>query len=201
LPVDRTRVPPRSCASGNCRRNNKEIAMRFKLMWGVVGAVVLIAAVEYSGRLMATPGSGFSASTIAQGRFDDIDVASQILREFGDATPRKDLWLSLQKTKGPSDLFVQSNLWVPGGHTGWHTHPGHSLIIVTEGAITAYDGHDPTCTPKVYTAGMGIVDEGGDHIHNLRNEGTVNARTVAVQLIPAGATRRIDAPASGHCPF
>ena len=175
--------------------------MRFKLMWVAVIGVTLATAVEFSARLLATPGSGFSASTIAQGRFDDIDVASQVLREFGDSTPRKDLWLSLQKTKGPSDLFVQNNLWVPGGYTGWHTHPGHSLIIVTEGAITAYDGDDPSCTPTVYTAGMGFVDAGGDHVHNLRNEGTVNARTVAVQLIPAEAIRRIDAPAPGNCSF
>jgi len=48
---------------------------------------------------------------------------------------------------------------------------------------------------------MGFVDAGGDHIHNLRNEGTVNARTVAVQLIPANEMRRIDAPAPGNCPF
>jgi hypothetical protein len=175
--------------------------MRFKLMWGVVIGAVLVTAMEYSGRLLATPGSGFTASTIAQGRFDDIDVATQVLREFGDMTPKTDLWLSLQKTKGPSDLFVQNNLWVPGGYTGWHTHPGHSLIIVTEGAISAYDGHDPTCTPAVYTVGMGFVDAGGNHVHNLRNEGAVNARTVAVQLIPAGGTRRIDAPAPGNCPF
>lgn len=176
--------------------------MRFrKLMWGAVIGALLATAMEYSGGLLATTGSGFSASTIAQGRFDDIDVASQVLRQFGDSTPRMDLWLSLQKTKGPSDLFVQNNLWVPGGYTGWHTHPGHSLIIVTAGAISAYHGDDPSCTPTVYTAGMGFVDAGGDHVHNLRNEGTVEARTVAVQLIPAGATRRIDAPAPGTCPF
>jgi hypothetical protein len=175
--------------------------MRFKLMWGVMIGAVLLSAADYSARLLATSGSGFSGSTIAQGRFDDIDVASQILREFGDTTPKKDLWLSLQKTMGPSDLFVQNNLWIPGGYTGWHTHPGHSLIIVTEGAISAYDGADPTCTPTVYTVGMGFVDPGGDHVHNLRNEGTVDAKTVAVQLIPAGAMRRIDKPAPGTCPF
>lgn len=175
--------------------------MRFKLMWGAVIVALLATAMEYSGGLLATPGSGFTASTIAQGRFDDIDVASQVLREFGDTTPQRDLWLSLQKTKGPSDLFVQNNVWIPGGYTGWHTHPGHSLIIVTAGAISAYDGDDPSCTPTVYTAGMGFVDAGGDHVHNLRNEGTVEARTVAVQLIPAAATRRIDVPAPGNCPF
>lgn len=175
--------------------------MRTKLMWGLAAAVTIALATGYSSRVMATPGSGFSATTIAQGRFGEIDAANHVLRHYGDDTPRKDLWLSQQRTKGESDLFVQSNIWLPGGHTGWHTHPGHSLIIVTEGAITAYDAHDPSCTPKVYTAGMTLVDEGGEHVHNLRNEGTVNAKTVAVQLIPAGATRRVDAPASEHCPF
>jgi quercetin dioxygenase-like cupin family protein len=107
----------------------------------------------------------------------------------------------LQKTKGPSDLYVQSNVWATGGSTGWHTHPGHSLIIVTAGAVTAYEGDDPSCTPKEYTAGMGFVDPGGDHVHLLRNDGPVEARTVAVQLIPEGAPRRIDAAAPAGCPF
>jgi hypothetical protein len=48
---------------------------------------------------------------------------------------------------------------------------------------------------------MGFVDEGGDHVHVIRNEGPVEARTVAVQLIPAGATRRIDAGGNAACPF
>jgi hypothetical protein len=48
---------------------------------------------------------------------------------------------------------------------------------------------------------MGFVDAGGDHVHNIRTEGTGEARTIAVQLIPADAVRRIDAAASEHCPF
>jgi len=169
--------------------------MSVLVLGGVVGAAV------YAGSVVASPSFGFTATNIAQGRFDSIEVSNHLVREFGDATPRKDLWLSLQKTKGPSDLFVQSNVWVPGGYTGWHTHPGHSLIIVTAGTISAYDSDDSSCTPTIYTAGMGFVDPGGDHVHNLRNEGAVEARTVAVQLIAAGATRRIDAPAPGNCPF
>ncbi|HZY02428.1 MAG TPA: hypothetical protein VFF02_02925 [Anaeromyxobacteraceae bacterium] len=50
-------------------------------------------------------------------------------------------------------------------------------------------------------AGEGFVDPGGDHVHVLRNEGSVVARTVAVQLIPAGAARRIDAGPNPACPF
>jgi hypothetical protein len=48
---------------------------------------------------------------------------------------------------------------------------------------------------------MGFVDPGGGHVHVLRNEGPIEARTIAVQLIPAAAVRRIDAPAPGNCPF
>ena len=106
-----------------------------------------------------------------------------------------------QRTKGPSDLYVQSNVWTPGGTTGWHTHPGRSLIIVTAGTMTAYEADDPTCAPRQYTIGEGFVDEGGDHVHVLRNEQAVEARTVAVQLVPADATRRIDAATSPHCGF
>ena len=145
---------------------------------------------------------GFTATTIAVGRFGDIDASNHQFMSDGSLHSRfRNLWLSFQKTKGDSDLYVQSNVWAPGGTTGWHTHPGHSLIIVTAGTVTAYDRHDLSCTPHAYTAGMGFVDPGGDHVHVIRNEGPVDARTVAVQLIPAGATRRIDADGPSSCPF
>jgi hypothetical protein len=47
---------------------------------------------------------------------------------------------------------------------------------------------------------MSFVDAGGSHVHIIRNEGTVVAQTVAVQLIPAGAVRRIDAAAPANRP-
>ena len=110
------------------------------------------------------------------------------------------MWLSMQKTKGSSDLYVQSNVWQPGGSTGWHSHPGHSLIIITAGTVTAYESDDPECKPQVYTQGMSFVDSGGGHVHIIRNEGAVQAQTIAVQLIPAGGMRRIDAAAPANCP-
>jgi uncharacterized cupin superfamily protein len=100
-----------------------------------------------------------------------------------------------------SDLYVQKNVWRPGGSTGWHTHPGQSLVVVTEGTVTDYEGDDPECKPAVYTQGMAFVDPGGDHAHLIRNEGTSVAQTIAVQLIPEGAARRIDAPDPGNCHF
>jgi len=174
----------------------KEDGMRRKLTWMLLIGAAVVGAAVYGGNVFATPASGFTGTTLALGRFDDIDVMNQ---SFPDGFLRP--WLSIQKTKGPSDLYVQSNVWAVGGSTGWHTHPGHSLIIVTAGTVTGYEGDDPACTPHVYGQGTGFVDPGGDHVHLLRNEGAVEARTIAVQLIPAGAIRRIDAPSPGTCPF
>jgi hypothetical protein len=175
--------------------------MRFKLT-AYFALLTTLGVIGYIATAYATSPSGFTGTTLAVGRFGDIDtnnhqIPSKPQTVPGPATP----WLSFQKTKGLSDVYLQSNVWQPGGSTGWHTHPGHSLIIVTAGTVTAYEGDDPSCTPHTYTVGQGFVDEGGDHIHIIRNEGLVEARTVAVQLIPAGAMRRVDKPASPDCPF
>ena len=176
--------------------------MRRKLTWLVPLAAAIVITAIYAGNVLATPPGGFTGTTLAVGQYGNIDVFNHaVLPDSEESRHHGSLWLSWQKTKGKSDLYVQSNVWVPGGTTGWHTHPGHSLITVTAGTVTAYDGDDPQCRPHVYTQGMGFVDSGGDHVHIIRNEGTVEARTVAVQLIPAGAPRRIDAPDPGNCAF
>ena len=54
-----------------------------------------------------------------------------------------------------------------------------------------------TCTHKEW----GFVDPGGNHLHIIRNETSVEADTIAVQLIPATQARRIDAADPGNCHF
>jgi quercetin dioxygenase-like cupin family protein len=176
----------------------------------MVGTATL--ALYYARSLSATavdPPGSFRGTTLALGKFGSFDVFNaKVLENPGEGKHKKKLWLSWQKTKGTSDVYVQSNVWDPGGSTGWHTHPGHSLIIVTAGEVTAYEGDDPSCTPHVYKAGQGFVDPGGGHVHNIRNEGSVAASTIAVQVIPAHPDgspsindRRVDAPNPGNCPF
>ena len=174
----------------------KEVNMRRRLRWLVLLSAAIVGTALYHAKtVLATPGEGFVSTTLAVGRFGKIDVLNYFISDKGK------IWLSSQNTKGKSDLYVQSNVWQPGGHTGWHTHPGHSLITVTAGTVTAYEANDPSCKPHVYTAGMGFVDPGGNHVHIVRNEGTVEAQSIAVQLIPAGQPRRIDAADPGNCNF
>lgn len=171
--------------------------MRKKLTVVVVlTAAIVFAALYHAKKLRATPSSGFVGTTLALGRFGAIDVLNHVVMPKSGS-----VWLAFQQTQGLSDLYVQSNVWQPGGTTGWHSHPGQSLVIVTAGTVTDYEGHDPSCTPHVYTQGMGFVDPGGTHVHIIRNEGSIAAQTIAVQLIPANAMRRIDVPAPGNCPF
>jgi hypothetical protein len=178
-----------------------------KLTWFVmVSAGIVVAGLHQAGRLLATPAnSGFKATTMASGTFEEIDVFNQSSKKDLPAGSDGNVWLSLQKTKGQSDLYVQSNVWQAGGSTGWHTHPGHSLIIVTSGTLTEYEGAD--CERHVYTFVPGqpaptLVDGGGGHVHIIRNEGSVAASSIAVQLVPYDpnkANRRIDAPAPANC--
>ena len=176
--------------------------MRKMMMLGLVAGGVTAGVAPYVATVGATPASGFTSTSLAVGRVEEFDVMHKVVSDDDDpANARKTVWHSTQRTRGDSDLYVQSNLWVPGGTSGWHTHPGHSLISVTSGAVTAYEGHDPACTPTTYTVGMTFVDEGGDHVHVIRNEGAVEARTITVQLLPAGAPRRVDAPANPACGF
>ena len=146
-------------------------------------AVLLLAG---AGAALATPGSGITSTNISVGRFDAIHVATRV-----------DHHKVFLHTKGASDVYVVSNVIAPGGRSGWHTHPGPSLITVKSGTITAYSG--PDCTRTVYPAGSGFIDPGDGHIHDLRNEGSVPAETIAVQLLPAGAVRRIDEPTAPAC--
>jgi len=175
-------------------------------------AVILGAALYHAGNVSATPvdpPKSFTGTTLALAKFESFDVLNtRAIEDSTGSKPRKQMWMSWQKTRGTSDVYVQSNVWNPGGSTGWHTHPGHSLIIVTAGEVTTYEGDDPSCTPHVYKAGDGIVDQGGDHVHNIRNEGSVAATTIAVQVIPArpdgsssASDRRVDAANPGNCPF
>jgi quercetin dioxygenase-like cupin family protein len=184
--------------------------MKKKIVCLMALAAAWVFAVLYHARNVgATAAAGFVGTTIATGTFDDIDVFNHFAPPRTDDDERggqgehewRKVWLSWQKTKGPSDLFVQQNVWAKHGSTGWHTHPGHSLIIVTEGTVTTYEGHDEECRPTVHPKGSTFVDPGGDHVHIIRNETELQAQTIAVQLIPAGQPRRIDVEDPRNCHF
>ena len=101
----------------------------------------------------------------------------------------------------PSDVYVAKNTAAPGADSGWHSHPGPSLVIVKSATATVYEGDDASCTAVTYAAGTGFIDAGGKHVHLVRNESTTDTLvTAAFQIIPHGLLRRIDASKPSQCP-
>jgi quercetin dioxygenase-like cupin family protein len=162
--------------------------LMFAGMVAGVGAVLTVA-------VKATPGAGvLSATMVARAAFVDstdlkfkIDGGSQAVLLAPNA----------------QDTVVQQIVIGPGGHTGWHSHPGPVVVLVRAGALTFYDGDDPTCRPRTYTQGQAFIDSGQGHVHIARNLSTSeNIELWATYFdVPAGAAFRVDKADPGNCTF
>ena len=169
----------------------KVLANNYKLACAIfIGAL----AVSASAALL-TPGSGVLSGTVfARGGFvDSTDLKFKI-----KGGPQEVLHVP-----DAAETVVQQIVIAPGGHSGWHSHPGPVVVLVKAGQISFYSGDDPTCTPKVYSAGEAFIDSGQGHVHIARNESTTtNLELWATYFdVPVGGGFRIDAPAPGNCSF
>lgn len=124
---------------GDAKTNIREVGMKRNLLYALFAAVLLGTALHYAVNAGATPANGFTATTLAKGTLGSFEVFNHfvppIVSEESEEDDKK-ICLSWQKTKGESDLYVQSNVWASGSSTGWHSHPGHCLVIVTAGTLT-----------------------------------------------------------------
>jgi quercetin dioxygenase-like cupin family protein len=160
----------------------------------LIAPALVIIAVLTAVPARATPACGLSTVILALEHYPSgsLDLTCNEFDQYG--------WYLKTKVKGDSDVYIVQNTFPVGAHTGWHTHPGPSLVTVTAGTITAYEADAPNCTPTVYHAGESFTDLGCGDVHLLRNEGSVCAVTIAVQIIPAGQMRRLDADQPPNCP-
>jgi len=161
-----------------------------------IGVCLLAGSLVGAPAAIATPASGFTAVQQWKGVYPPLKLNTASDRK----ADKDDKWDIKLMTKDTSDVYVTRNAIAAGGQSGWHSHPGPSLITVTVGTIKAYESTDPACGATTYHAGEGFVDY-GDHAHLLRNESGAAAETVAVQFLPTGATRRIDEPKPTNCSF
>ncbi len=155
---------------------------------------VALAATIYAGLGWATSGSGTSSTLLGRGTFDN---AFKVERELDQ--PNQE-WEVEVEAKPNLDVATQIITFQPGGHSGWHSHPGPVFITVMSGTMTFYSSDDPTCSPIVRTAGQGFLDA-GEHAHIARNESDAPATNVVTYFAPKGAALRIDQPRPGNCPF
>src|SRR5437762_9533166 len=69
-------------------------------------------------------------------------------------------WLLFTRVRGDSDLYVTRHTFQPGTHTGWHTHPGPSLITVVAGEPTEYESDSSGRTSLVRRGCEPVTDLG-----------------------------------------
>lgn len=162
-----------------------------------LGISLLVASALIGAPALATPASGFMAVQQWKGVYPALNINTDNDR----SADKSDKWDLKLMSKDVSDVYVTRNAIAVGGQSGWHTHPGPSLVTVAVGEVTVYEGDDPLCQGKVYKAGEGSIDLGGGHLHLIKNESGAPAETVAVQFLAQGETRRIDAPKPNNCDF
>ena len=83
----------------------------------------------------ASPASQVTPTPIARATFPAFKVKSD---PSGPVAFRA-------RAKRPVDMFVRQHDYAPGGHTGWHSHPGPVFLQVTKGTLTVYDYADRRC--------------------------------------------------------
>ena len=100
----------------------------------------------------------------------------------------------------PTDVYVNHVTVAPGGNSGWHSHPGPSVVVIKTGTATVYDSDGSSCPATVYQAGSGFIDPGSGHVHLVANLGSAPLEIYAFQIIPHGDMRVISEPQPANCP-
>jgi hypothetical protein len=104
------------------------------------------------------------------------------------------------KAQGLTDIVTQQIRLAPGGHTGWHSHPGPVLVTVKSGSIQLFYASDTSCQGVVYETGDSFVDRGDEIVHIARASPFDGAELWATYFVPGGdpsAPFRLDAPDPG----
>ena len=147
-----------------------------------VGVTVLLALVV--GAALATPPKDATVTPLTRATLGNFEAKSD--------------GIEVESERHSADIAIAKVVLEPGGSTGWHHHPGVTLVSVASGTVTEYDNK---CEKSVHKAGEGFV-ESNDAVHVARNNGNENAVLYATFLVPTNTTDeglRIDEPKPRNC--
>ena len=143
----------------------------------LVGASIVAASILLSGVAVATGPTGSVVS--------EVIGAGSMSHGIGFAA-----------TPG-TNTVVADFTFGPNSSTGWHTHPGKTLVTIKSGTFTVYHAKD--CAPNVYQPGDAFV-ELPSSVHIGRNETSGDVELGVVFFgVPIGGSPRIDQPQPAGC--
>jgi mannose-6-phosphate isomerase-like protein (cupin superfamily) len=189
------KVPNRSVALGAIKKITAAVKGRHLVLAAIVA---MFSTGAFSTVAVATPPSGIvSATVFARANFADPTGLSFTIRSLSKGQHNQYIVVPYAH-----ETVVQQIIIAPGGHTGWHSHPGPVVVLIKSGQMSFYDSEDPSCTVRTYPIGQSFVDRGQGHVHIARNEGSENLELWATYFdVPPGGAFRIDAANPGNCPF
>jgi quercetin dioxygenase-like cupin family protein len=147
-----------------------------------VGVSVLLALVV--GAALATPPKDATTTSLTRATLGKFEHQTD-----GIKVESKQRW---------ADVAVAKVVLQPGGSTGWHYHPGVTVVSINSGAVAEYD---KKCHKTFLKAGEGFV-ESNNEVHVVRNQGKAKAVLYATFIIPTKTTEeglRVDAPKPKNC--
>ena len=99
-----------------------------------------------------------------------------------------------------TDIVMSQITVVPGGSSGWHSHPGGAIVVVSQGSLTVYRSIGSQCEITTYGAQQAFVERPGE-VDQVINTGTIPyVLFVTFPHVPQGESPRIDQPDPGTCP-
>jgi quercetin dioxygenase-like cupin family protein len=132
---------------------------------------------------VATPPSGLSSTLLARGslsRHDRIQLLASLTKQI----------------KPPSsDVAMVRATLNPGGTTGWHDHPGPSVVILAAGTLTISEAKGRGCRVTEVSAAAGQkAFFHPDDVHRFDNRGATVAEFYITYFAPTALPLLIDVP-------
>jgi quercetin dioxygenase-like cupin family protein len=101
------------------------------------------------------------------------------------------------------EVVVTKNDVVPGGFSGWHSHPGGAIVVVQSGQITTYrvvknddeeDRASSRCVITNYKAGDAFIERPGEPLDAVNNGSTATVIYATFPGVPALGQQRTEQP-------
>ena len=106
---------------------------------------------------------GFEVEVIAEHAPFADDVAATFEITYQDDADGEPIDVELDDA---STAILAEATWEEGARSGWHRHPGMSIVQMVEGEIEHVMEDD--CVPRTYSAGDAWIDPG--HVHRADSE-------------------------------
>ena len=132
---------------------------------GIVATAIGLGFLLAVSAALATPGMGILAAPVqARGTLGPTDGPNLVVNSKSGVH---------LKALGSTDVVTQQIRIGPGGHTGWHSHPGPVLVTVKAGSLQLIYATDESCQGVVFRrrGDLGVLLRPG-----RRSDRTVPAR-------------------------